>query len=51
MELKEGAGSAAATPGWGDYIAHGYGAGTSVNTHIFRLTGRRFPGFWGDMVY
>ena len=28
-----------------------YGARTIVNTHVYRLTGRRLPGFWGDTVY
>lgn len=28
-----------------------YGARTIVNTQVYRLTGRRLPGFWGDTVY
>ena len=28
-----------------------YGARTIVNTLVYRFTGRRLPGFWGDTVY
>lgn len=28
-----------------------YGARVVVNTIVYRLTGRRLPGFWGDTVY
>jgi SAM-dependent methyltransferase len=28
-----------------------YGARAIVNTHVYRLTGRRLPGFWGDTLY
>lgn len=35
-------------PNWKRRI---YGARTIVNTHVYRLTGRRLPGFWGDTVY
>ena len=28
-----------------------YGARTIVNTQVYRFTGRRLPGFWGDTVY
>jgi SAM-dependent methyltransferase len=28
-----------------------YGVRTIVNTHVYRVTGRRLPGFWGDTVY
>ena len=28
-----------------------YGARTIVNTYVYRLTGSRLPGFWGDTLY
>ncbi len=28
-----------------------YGARTIANTQVYRLTGQRLPGFWGDTIY
>lgn len=41
-----------------NYLLHGpgwrlrlYGGRTLVNSCLYRLTGRRLPGFWGDTLY
>jgi SAM-dependent methyltransferase len=34
-----------------DWKRRVYGARTIVNTWVYRLTGRRLPGFWGDTIY
>jgi SAM-dependent methyltransferase len=35
-------------PNWKRRVS---GARTIVNTHVYRRTGRRLPGFWGDTIY
>ena len=34
-----------------DWKRRVYGARTMVNTYVYRLTGSRLPGFWGDTLY